>query len=37
MSTFEDRPNTAVLVVDFQVGVVADTYRRDDVTTSRPT
>lgn len=31
MSTFEDRPNTAVLVVDFQVGVVADVYRRAEV------
>ena len=31
MSTFADRPNSAVLVVDFQVGTVADTYHRDEV------
>lgn len=30
MSTFADRPNSAVLVVDFQVGVVADAYHRDE-------
>ena len=31
MSTYPDRPNSAVLVVDFQVGTVADTYHRDEV------
>ena len=30
MSTFTDRPNSAVLVVDVQVGVVADAYHRDE-------
>ena len=31
MTTFPDRPNTAVLVVDVQNGVVAHAHRRDDV------
>jgi nicotinamidase-related amidase len=31
MSTFEDRPNTALIVVDVQNGVVAGAYRRDEV------
>jgi nicotinamidase-related amidase len=31
MTTLRDRPNTAVLVVDVQNGVVADAYARDDV------
>ena len=31
MTTLKDRPNTALLVVDVQNGVVADTYHRDAV------
>ena len=31
MTTLINRPNTALLVVDMQVGVVAEAYRRDDV------
>lgn len=31
MSTLEDRPNTALLVVDVQNGVVAEAYERDTV------
>jgi len=31
VSTLANRPNTALLVVDMQLGVVADAYRRDDV------
>jgi nicotinamidase-related amidase len=31
MSTLSDRPNTALLVIDVQKGVVADTHRRDEV------
>jgi nicotinamidase-related amidase len=31
MTTLKDRPNSALLVVDVQVGVVADALRRDDV------
>jgi nicotinamidase-related amidase len=31
MSTFENRPNTALLVIDVQNGVVANGYQRDDV------
>jgi nicotinamidase-related amidase len=31
MSTFENRPNTALLVIDVQNGVVVNGYRRDDV------
>ncbi|HSK23162.1 MAG TPA: isochorismatase family protein [Egicoccus sp.] len=31
MTTLDNRPNTAVLVVDVQVGVVADAYERDAV------
>ena len=31
MTTLRDRPNTALLVVDVQVGVVANAYCRDDV------
>ncbi|MGA8117643.1 MAG: isochorismatase family protein [Actinocatenispora sp.] len=31
MTTLADRPNTAVLVIDVQVGVVAGTHRRDEV------
>lgn len=31
MTTLVNRPNTALLVVDMQLGVVADAYRRDDV------
>src|SRR6478672_2224830 len=31
MTTLVNRPNTALLVVDMQVGVVAEAYRRDDV------
>jgi len=31
MTTLQDRPNTALLVVDVQNGVVADGYRRDAV------
>ena len=31
MTTFENRPNTAVLVIDVQNGVVGDAYERDAV------
>ncbi|WP_104091971.1 isochorismatase family protein [Arthrobacter sp. GMC3] len=31
MTTLEDRPNSALLVVDVQQDVVSDAYRRDDV------
>ncbi|GEL93409.1 isochorismatase family protein [Cellulomonas composti] len=31
MTTLENRPGTALLVVDVQVGVVAQAYRRDEV------
>jgi len=31
MTTLVDRPNTALLVVDVQNGVVADAFRRDEV------
>jgi nicotinamidase-related amidase len=31
MTTLEDRPNTALLVVDVQQGVVAGNHRRDEV------
>jgi nicotinamidase-related amidase len=31
MTTFENRPNTAVLVIDVQNGVVAEAYERDAV------
>ncbi len=31
MTTLSDRPNTALLVIDVQNGVVASAYRRDDV------
>jgi nicotinamidase-related amidase len=31
MTTLPDRPNTALLVIDVQAGVVADTHNRDDV------
>lgn len=31
MATFEDRPHTALLVIDVQRGVVADAYDRDAV------
>jgi len=31
MTTLQDRPNTALLVIDVQNGVVADSYRRDAV------
>jgi len=31
MTTFDERPNTALLVIDVQRDVVADAYRRDDV------
>ena len=31
MTTLENRPGTALLVVDVQVGVVAGAYRRDEV------
>ena len=31
MTTLESRPNTALLVIDVQNGVVADTYERDAV------
>jgi nicotinamidase-related amidase len=34
MSNLRDRPNTAVVVVDVQNGVVADAYRRDEVITN---
>jgi nicotinamidase-related amidase len=31
MSTLQDRPNTALLVIDVQTGVVAESYERDTV------
>jgi nicotinamidase-related amidase len=31
MSTLSDRPNTALIVIDVQKGVVADSYQRDAV------
>ena len=31
MATLVNRPNTALLVVDMQVGVVAEAYRRDEI------
>jgi nicotinamidase-related amidase len=31
MTTLPDRPNTALMVIDVQEGVVADAYRRDEV------
>ncbi|HTM85231.1 MAG TPA: isochorismatase family protein, partial [Mycobacterium sp.] len=31
MATLSDRPNTALIVIDMQNGVVADAYRRDVV------
>ncbi len=31
MTTLENRPNTALLVIDVQVGVVAEGYQRDAV------
>ncbi len=31
MTTLEDRPNTALLVVDVQNGVVGEAYQRDAV------
>ncbi len=31
MTTLPDRPNTALLIIDVQNGVVADTHNRDDV------
>jgi nicotinamidase-related amidase len=31
MTTLSNRPNTALLVIDVQQGVVADAHRRDDV------
>jgi len=31
MTTFENRPNTALLVVDVQSGVVAEAHERDAV------
>ena len=31
MTTLPDRPNTALLVIDVQNGVVADTHNRDGV------
>jgi hypothetical protein len=34
MVTFENRPNTALLVVDVQNGVVAGAHQRDDVVAS---
>jgi len=34
MTTLTNRPNTALVVVDMQVGVVAEAYRRDDVVTT---
>jgi nicotinamidase-related amidase len=34
VSTFENRPNTALLVVDVQNGAVADAYQRDAVVTN---
>ncbi len=32
MSTLQDRPHTALVVIDFQVGVVAEAHERDAVT-----
>ena len=34
MTTLSDRPNTALLVIDVQEGVVADAYQRDAVVTN---
>jgi nicotinamidase-related amidase len=34
MSTLSDRPNTALLVVDVQTGVVAEAHERDQVVTN---
>ncbi|MFG1966144.1 cysteine hydrolase family protein [Nonomuraea sp. NPDC049028] len=31
MTTLSDRPNTALLVIDVQKGIVADTHQRDEV------
>src|SRR3954454_1609284 len=31
MTTLADRPNTALIVIDVQNGVVGEAYRRDDV------
>ncbi len=31
MTTLPDRPNTALLIIDVQTGVVADCYQRDEV------
>ncbi|MFZ1061994.1 MAG: isochorismatase family protein, partial [Acidimicrobiales bacterium] len=31
MTTLNDRPNTALLVIDVQEGVVHDAYQRDEV------
>lgn len=31
MTTLSDRPNTALIVIDVQKGVVADAHRRDEV------
>ena len=31
MATLSDRPNTALIVIDMQNGVVADAYQRDAV------
>jgi len=31
MTTLADRPNTALIVIDLQVGVVANAYRRNEV------
>jgi nicotinamidase-related amidase len=34
VSKFADRPHSALLVIDVQVGVVAEVYRRDEVLAS---
>ena len=34
MTTLQNRPNTALLIVDVQVGVVAGAYARDAVVTN---
>ena len=31
MTTLSDRPNTALMVIDVQEGIVADTHQRDAV------
>lgn len=31
MTTLTDRPNTALIVIDLQIGVVANAYKRDEV------